>query len=272
MITADFATRVQPGAVSLGHARRDERDQRKLPQALVGRGLADQRERGRPRPADRHDSEIERLLPERIERIRRLDLLDVDVLVARQQRADLLVQLGVLGDQRDPPRRRPGDSLEPAERSLEAGLVDRIVDERNGAGAETVEANRAVSHQRDREVAGVRVLLQLPEHRFEPGQVAGEHDCARAVLAGQAERSARPPREDRLGPPRADGLDHRLGPIGVGVDHEHDPVAALELIDLVRELILDGQHRDAVGELCDLGPRFVGAGVDGSVGGVFDER
>ena len=83
--------------------------------------------------------------------------------------ADLLVHLAVVGDHGDPPCRRPGDSLEPAERSLEACLVDRIVDERGRAGAETVEANRAVSDQRDREVARVRVLLELPEHRFEPG-------------------------------------------------------------------------------------------------------
>ena len=38
--------RVQPRAVGLGQAGGDERDQRKLPQDLVRRGLADQRERG----------------------------------------------------------------------------------------------------------------------------------------------------------------------------------------------------------------------------------
>ena len=92
------------------------------------------------------------------------------------------------------------------------------------------------------------------------------------MLAGQPERSAGAPCEDRLGAPRADGLDHRLRPVGIGVDHEHDPVAALELVDLVRELILDGQRPDAVGEVRDLGRRVVGAGVGRGVGGVFDQR
>ena len=141
---------------------------------------------------------------------------------------------------------RPGDPLEPPSAASSAVRLDRVVDERCRARAEPVEANRAVSDQRDREVAGVGVLLQLPEHRLEPGQVAGEHDRARTMLARQAERGAGAPGQDRLGAPGADGLDHRLRPIGVRVDHEHEPVAALELVDLVRELILDRQRRDAV--------------------------
>ena len=130
--------------------------------------------------------------------------------------------------------------------AVEAGVVDRIVDERGRAGAEAVQADRAVTDERDREMARVGMLLELPEHRLEPGQVAGEHDSARAVLAGQAERRARAPREDRLRPARTDGLDHRLRAVRVGVDHEHDPVTALELVDLVRELILDRQCGNVV--------------------------
>ena len=90
------------------------------------------------------------------------------------------------------------------------------------------------------------MLLELPEHRLEPRQVAGQQHRARAVLAGQPERrrSARRARI-ALAPRARTASTSDLRAVGVGVDHQHHAVVGLERVDLVGQLILDRRARAA---------------------------
>ena len=208
-------------------------------------------------------AEVELPGAERLERVGRVDLLERRCLVAGQQRADRLVAARRRRRSARSAGRTLGEALEPAP-ARRRGRCGSTGSSTNAAAParSPSSADGAVADQRDREVAGVGVLLELPEHRLEPRERRRPAAPPRAVLAGEPERGAGAAGDDRLGAARADGLDHGPGAIGVGVDHQHDAVAVLERVDLVGQLILDRQLAGAVAGIAGGACGAVGARLE----------
>jgi len=133
--------RVEPGPLGLRQLSGHERDQRPLAQDLVGGHVAQQLEaHGLALPASHNDdAQVERLVVERFECNVRFDPLDLDAVAAREQRGRLLVQLAVLGDQRDPPHPCLRDRVETVECRVQRVLVERLFHERRGARPQSVD-------------------------------------------------------------------------------------------------------------------------------------